>query len=258
MHCAKLKYIYGPVFSWRLGSSLGVDLISSKDKVCSFDCVYCQLGKTKALTAKRKIFISAREIIEELDSLPPVKIDYITFSGRGEPTLAENIGRAIRAIKERRNNKVAVITNSSLLTHKYTRDDLLAADFVIAKLDACCQEEFERINCPIHSITFDKVVRAIKSFRNAYKGKLALQIMFIKENRSSASKIADIVREINPDEVQINTPLRACAVKPLSKGELESIKLKFKGLKVISVYDCKKKTVKAISDEETLKRRGKV
>ena len=185
-------------------------------------------------------------------------MDYITFSGRGEPTLAENIGWTIRAIKEIRKDKIAVITNSSLLTHKYVRDDLLAADFVIAKLDACCQDEFQRINQPSKSILFDKVVKGIKSFRNVYDGKLALQIMFVEDNKSSASKIAEIVREINPDQTQINTPLRPCEVKPLSEDEINDIASCFEGLEVITVYNANKKEVKPISDETTLRRRGKV
>ena len=252
------KYIYGPVPSWRVGSSLGIDPISGKDKICSFDCIYCQLGRTKKRTNERKIFVPAGEIIKELQSLPSLEVDYITFSGRGEPTLAENIGWTIRAIKEIRKDKIAVITNSSLLTHKYVRDDLLAADFVIAKLDACCQDEFQRINQPSKSILFDKVVKGIKSFRNVYDGKLALQIMFVEDNKSSASKIAEIVREINPDQTQINTPLRPCEVKPLSEDEINDIASCFEGLEVITVYNANKKEVKPISDETTLRRRGKV
>lgn len=258
MNKKNYKYIYGPVPSWRLGSSLGIDPISGKDKICSFDCVYCQLGRTKSLTDERKIFIPTEEIIEELNYLPFLDIDYITFSGRGEPTLAENIGRTIRAIKEIRKDKIAVITNSSLLTNNYVCDDLLAADSVIAKLDACCQDEFECINRPIKSITFDKVVKAIKNFKSIYKGELALQIMFIENNKASASKIAEITREINPDQVQINTPLRPCPVKPLAEDELSAIESCFGGLEVITVYKARKKKVKSVSKEDTLRRRGKV
>lgn len=258
MNKKNYKYIYGPVSSWRIGSSLGIDPISGKDKICSFDCAYCQLGRTKKLTDERKAFVPTEKIIEELDSLPSLDIDYITFSGRGEPALAKNIGRMIRAIKEIRKDKIAVITNSSLLTDKQVCDDLLAADFIIAKLDACCQDEFERINRPVKAITFDKVVKAIKNFKNIYKGKLALQIMFINDNKLSVSKIAAIAREINPDQVQINTPLRPCSVKPLTKEEIAGIENHFEGLKVITVYNSRKKEVKPVSDEATLKRRGKI
>ncbi|MCK5492838.1 MAG: radical SAM protein [Candidatus Omnitrophica bacterium] len=252
------KYIYGPVSSWRLGSSLGIDPLSSEEKICSFDCLYCQLGKTKIFTDERRTYVSIPNVIEELDSLPPLEIDYITFSSRGEPTLAENIGRMIRAIKEIRRNKIAVITNSSLLDKKYVRDDLQAADFVIAKLDASSQSMFEHINRPMEKIKLENVISALKTFRKEYKGELALQIMFIEENKAFASKIAEIAREINPDQVQINTPLRSCGVKPLSESDLNNIESHFEGLKVVSVYNAQKKEVCPVSREDALKRRGKM
>ena len=252
------KYIYGPVPSWRLGSSLGIDPISQTGKVCTFDCVYCQLGRTENFTGERKIFIPVTEVIEELDRLPQVQIDYITFSGRGEPTLAENLGRMIKAIKKIRKEKIAVLTNSSLLNRKDVQEDLLPADFVVAKLDADSQKVFDIVNKPIDAIKFDSIVEGIKDFRGIYKGKMALQIMFIDENKKYARNIAQLAKDINPDEVQINTPLRPCSVKPLSKTELMEIENYFDGLKVVSVYNAEKKKVKPISNEVTLKRRGKI
>lgn len=252
------KYIYGPVPSWRLGSSLGIDPISGTGKVCTFDCIYCQLGKTKNLTDQRRKFIPVSEIIEELDLLPPVQIDYITFSGTGEPTLAENLGQMIKAIKKIRSEKIAVLTNSSLLNRKDVQEDLLLADFVVAKLDAGSQEVFEMVNRPLETIKFNAILEGIKDFKGIYKGKLALQIMFIAENKKYAETIAEIAKEINPSEVQINTPLRPCGVKPLSKEELSTIKGYFEGLNSISVYEGEKKKVKPISNEDTLKRRGKI
>lgn len=252
------KYIYGPVPSWRLGSSLGIDPISQREKICTFDCVYCQLGKTENFTGERKIFIPVTEIIEELDQLSQVQIDYITFSGRGEPTLAGNLGRMIKAIKKIRKEKIAVLTNSSLLNRKDVQEDLLQADFVVAKLDADSQKVFDIVNKPMEAIKFDSIVEGIKDFRGIYKGKLALQIMLIDENKKYARNIAQLAKDINPDEVQINTPLRPCNVKPLSKTELTEIESYFDGLKVVSVYNAVKKKVKPISNKDTLKRRGKI
>ena len=252
------KYIYGPVPSWRLGSSLGVDPLSGKEKICTFDCVYCQLGQTKIFIDERKELVPVAEIIKELDLLPPVQIDYITFSGRGEPTLAKNLGRMIKAVKKIRNEKIAVLTNSSLLNRKDVQEDLLPADFVVAKLDASSKEVFEIVDSPLKTIKFNAVLEGIKGFKNIYKGKLALQIMFIGENRKYAEGIALIAKDINPDEVQINTPLRPCGAKPLSERELDEIKGHFKGLNSISVYEAEKKKVESISNEDTLKRRGKI
>ena len=258
MKTKDFKYIYGPVPSWRLGSSLGIDPISQREKVCTFDCLYCQLGKTENFTGERKIFIPVTEVIGELDLLPPVQIDYITFSGRGEPTLAGNLGRMIKAIKKIRKEKIAVLTNSSLLNRRDVQDDLLPADFVVAKLDAGSQKVFDVVNKPMEAIKFDAILEGIKDFRDIYKGKLALQIMFIAENKKYAKKIAGLTKEIDPDEVQINTPLRPCGAKPLSKTEMEKIKNYFDGLNVVSVYKAEKKKVKPISNEDTLKRRGKI
>jgi wyosine [tRNA(Phe)-imidazoG37] synthetase (radical SAM superfamily) len=79
----KFQYIYGPVPSWRVGRSLGIDVLSQQDKICSYDCVYCQLGRTKTLEYARKLYVPDKEIIHEIESLPDIPIDYITFSRRG-------------------------------------------------------------------------------------------------------------------------------------------------------------------------------
>jgi len=252
------RYIYGPVPSWRLGSSLGIDPISRGEKVCTFDCTYCQIGKTICLTDERKIFVPSKGIIEELNSLPPLNIDYITFSGTGEPTLAENLGEMIKAVKQIRLEKVAVLTNSSLVHREDVMKDLFLADFVVCKLDASSQDVFERINRPIRNIKIGIVIRAIKDFKKYYKGKMALQIMFMEENKIYAKEIARIAKEINPDEVQLNTPLRPCGIKPLTKGEMAEIEEYFCSLNTVSVYRAEKKRVKPISSEDTLKRRGKI
>jgi len=272
----KYKYIYGPVPSWRLGSSLGVDPVyTGRGKICSFDCNYCQVGKTTLLTDERKIYVPAEEIIKEIKSLPAVEIDYITLSGAGEPTLAANLGEIINEIKKIRDkikgssehlnkkygpqkNKIAILTNSSLIDRKDLQDEAALADFVIAKLDAHSEKLFAEINKPAEGVKFDNVVRGLKEFRARYKGKMALQIMFMEQNKNYAEEIARLARQINPDEIQINTPLRPCGVKPVSKAEIERIKPFFKGMNYISVYDAVKKTVKPVSKKDTLKRRGKI
>lgn len=257
------KYIYGPVPSWRLGSSLGIDPISKGRKVCSFDCVYCQIGRTGLFTKERKRIIETEEIIAELGKLPPLKIDYITFSGAGEPTLAENLGEMIKAVKLTRKESIAVITNGSLIDLDEVRKDLALADFVVVKLDACSQESLQEINRPVKGLRFDDILEGIKEFRNEYKGKLALQIMFISNNKQDINKYIYLANYIKPNEVQVNTPLRPCNVKPLTKEEIMKIKGYFisvcKGINVVSVYDERAfKDIVSISDEETLKRRGKI
>jgi wyosine [tRNA(Phe)-imidazoG37] synthetase (radical SAM superfamily) len=259
----KFKYIYGPVPSWRLGSSLGIDLLSQEEKICNFDCVYCQLGPTKRHTIERKIYVPVEKIIEELESLPNIKIDYITFSGRGEPILAANLGKAIKAVKLIRKESIAVLTNSSLMGEDEVRKELVSADFVVAKLDACFPESLQEINNPAKKIRFGSILDGIRKFRENYPGKLALQIMFIENNEKDIDKYVDLANHIKPDEIQVNTPLRPCNVKPLVKKETIKIKDYFiaacKGINIVSVYDeSALKDIMSVSDEDTLKRRGKV
>jgi wyosine [tRNA(Phe)-imidazoG37] synthetase (radical SAM superfamily) len=258
MGVENFKHIYGPVPSWRLGRSLGIDPVSTGSKICNFDCVYCQVGKTAVRTGERKLYISCADILEELKSLPPMPLDYITFSGAGEPTLAENLGEMIRAVKKARPERIAVITNSSLLHRKEVREDLLAADFIIAKLDAPSQEIFSAVNGPLEFIQIEQIISGLKLLRESYQGKLALQMMFVKQNKLSAKELSRIAREIGSDEVQVNTPLRPCRSQPLSQSELERIEARFCDLHTVSVYRAEIKKIKPISDADTLRIRGKV
>ncbi|MBU0580975.1 MAG: radical SAM protein [Candidatus Margulisbacteria bacterium] len=256
------KYIYGPVMSWRLGTSLGIDPISEKEKTCSFDCIYCQIGRTKVFNKERKIFVAADEIMKETDLLPEMAIDYITFSGTGEPTLAANLGKMIKAVKQKRREKVAVITNSSLIDKKDVQEDLFGADCIIAKLDAHAPGLFEKINQPMKKVSFHQIIKGIKEFNASYDGKFALQIMFTEENRKYAEDIAKLANNISPKEIQLNTPLRPCNVLPLGKEALNEIKQVFlkeckNSINIIGVYDIEKKKTEPISNKDTLKRRGK-
>jgi len=259
----RYKHIYGPVSSWRLGRSLGVDAISCKaGKICSFDCVYCQVGKTKELTSKRKVFVSEKDILDEIKSLPKVKIDYITFSGAGEPTLAKNLGKLIKAVKKVKKKKVAVITNASLINKKDVQKDLLLADLVMLKLDASGEGFFKKINIPEKKVKLKNIIKGLKSFRKRYKGKFALQIMFVKGNKSYAKELADLALCLKPDVIEINTPLRPSGVKPLSKAELDKIKKIFvkenkNKIKIINVYEAKKKKTKPVIKNNIVIRRGR-
>jgi len=251
------KYVYGPVYSWRLGNSLGIDPIGTKQKICNFDCIYCQLGETVHFENERKIFVPTQDLLREIAHIPSyLQIDSFTFSGRGEPTLAKNLGEMIEGVKEIKRQKVAVITNSSLMYDPGVRKDLLAADIVLAKLDACSQKSFHAVGRPIKGILLKKVVDGIKEFKAIFQGKLALQIMFVDSNKSLARQIAQMVREIGPDEVQLGTPLRPSAVKPLSKEEMDLLKRYFHGLPVVCIYDSETKESFPFDEAETIKRHG--
>ena len=251
-----MSIIYGPVSSWRLGRSLGIDILNTRKKVCSFDCVYCQLGKTGQLTVEPREFIKLEQLASEIDILRPIKADYATFSGMGEPTLASNLGEAIELVRSILDLPIAVLTNSSLMFREDVRKRLAHADTVLAKLDVPNEELFAIVNRPAPGLRFDLVVDGIKRFSSTYRGKLALQVMFIEANEDYASQIAALARQIAPDEVQINTPLRPSKVKPLSRGCVASIREKFHNLRnVITVYEAPKPEVKPLDLVETSRRR---
>jgi len=251
--------IYGPVPSWRLGRSLGVDLVSTEGKTCSFDCIYCQLGRTIYPQVERREFVTMAQLARELEILKNnIVADYVTFSGMAEPTLASNLGEAIRTTKSILPLPVAVLTNSSLMPREDVCDDLAQADIVIAKIDAANEQMFRQINNPVVGYSFDQILCSIEHFRTRFKGKLALQMMFIAINKDCTRQMADIARRLSPDEVQLNTPLRPCPVKPLTPEEMTIIGSEFTGLRVVNVYQAPKLEVVPLNLEETLRRRPKL
>jgi len=252
---SNLKYIYGPVYSWRMGMSLGIDPITAKKKICNFDCIYCQLGRTTEFYNERENFVSVDDIIKEISSLPAIDIDYYTFSGRGEPTLAKNLGAMIRSVRKLTQGKVAVITNAANIDQKGVQEDLMLADLVLAKLDACDEESLNIVDIPGKGVAFPKIVQGIKDFKKKFKGKLALQIMFIEENKKHAKAIAAIARDINADEIQINTPLRPGGI-PLNEKDLSNIKKYFKSLPAMTVYEMERRNVEPFDEKETILRHG--
>jgi wyosine [tRNA(Phe)-imidazoG37] synthetase (radical SAM superfamily) len=248
--------IYGPVASWRLGRSLGIDLLNTRKKVCSFNCVYCQLGETDQFIVEPREFVSLEQLTSEIELLNPIKADYATFSGMGEPTLANNLGDAIELARSNLDLPIAVLTNSALMFREDVRQRLVHADTVVAKLDVPNEELFAMVNRPAPGLHFDRIKDGIRLFRDIYKGKLAIQIMFIEANKDYASEIAALARQISPDEVQIDTPLRPSKVKPLPRENIASIREKFNNLRnVITVYEASNPEVLPLDLAETLRRR---
>lgn len=250
-----MKAVYGPVSSWRLGRSLGIDPICRDQKACSFDCVYCQLGKGEKIHERRE-FITLKKLKEDLDIIKDVKADVITFSGTGEATLAKNLKPMVDYVKSISELPLAIITNSSLLSDREVRNILYKFDIVVAKLDVPNEKLFLDTNRPHEKIKFKKYMDGIKRFREKYPGKFALQIMFIGLNKDYAKEIAKIAKELKPNEIQVNTPLRPCAVKALNKKEIREIKEIFNDFKnVICVYEAEKPWVNSINLGEVKKRK---
>lgn len=247
--------IYGPVPSWRLGRSLGIDLLPGRGKTCCFDCVYCQLGITTRPQTERSEFVSLDTLSRELRAVKGVAADYVTFSGTGEPTLAANLGPAIEIARASLGLPVAVLTNSALISREDVREDLAKADIIVAKLDAPDEGLFRLINRPVADLSLEGIVDGVRRLRSQWSGTLALQMMFLTANKRAAGEMARIAAAIGPDEVQINTPLRPCAVAPLAEEEITAVRESFGGLNAVTVYEATPPAVEPIDAGETLQRR---
>ena len=240
----RYKHLYGPVPSRRLGRSLGVDLVPFK--VCPFDCVYCQLGRTTIHTARRDVYVPTEEILAELaDKLSSgPTCDYITLAGSGEPTLHSDLGRIVSAIKEMTDIPLAVITNGALLSEPEVRTALAQVDLVVPSLDAGDAETFEKINRPCPEITFESVVEGLKAFRREFNGRMDLEVFLvsgINDSESQVRKIKAIADEIGPDHIEINTATRPTAEKYVHavphERLLELCKIMGPNARIIAAHD---------------------
>lgn len=225
-----MKYIYGPVPSRRLGFSLGIDVVPYK--TCTLDCIYCQLGRTTHKTVERKPYTQigtvCKEIHEALDKKE--RVDYLTFSGSGEPTLNAEIGALIRQVKTITDLPVVVLTNGTLLFREDVRKDLVAADVVMPSLDAASGALFRKINRPHPVLNSASIIRGLQLFREEYKGMIWLEVMLVKDFNDDAESLLDIrnaISEIRPEKVYLNTVVRPPAenfAKPLNSNEMLSAK----------------------------------
>jgi len=220
------RFVYGPVASRRLGFSLGVDIIPFK--TCTLDCVYCQLGSAGRTTIRRRSFFPPKAILaqieEALDS--GQRIDAITFSGSGEPTLNKDLGLLIRAIKKMTRIPVVVLTNGTLLGRADVRRELAAADIVVPSLDAVPAALFRRVNRPHAALDNRRVIDGLVRFREGFAGEIRLEVMLVKGVNDSPAAIEAIrraVARIRPDRIELNTVVRPPAdpcARPLGPAAL--------------------------------------
>lgn len=236
------KYLFGPVPSRRLGISLGIDLVPLK--TCTFDCVYCECGRTTQKTLKRKEYVSTDAVIEELEDFLKTKpeLDYITFSGSGEPLLNSQIQRIISYIKTHYPQyKIALITNSSLFYDKSIVKNVLEVDVIMPSLDCVSQEVFYRINRPIKGLFMDQIIDGLLELTKQFKGQIYLEIFIVPGLNDTQEELRLIVEKtklIDPDEVQLNyldRPGTEAWVRSPDPNELKPIIDCFKGLPVKSI-----------------------
>ncbi|MFZ0534465.1 MAG: radical SAM protein [Anaerolineales bacterium] len=224
-----MKYIFGPVPSRRLGKSLGIDPIPLK--TCNWNCVYCQLGRSRPLTNVQREYIPRQDILDEvheaLAAHLPGEIDWITFVGSGEPTLHSGLGWLIRKVKSLSNLPVAVITNGALLYLPEMRAGLAAADAVLPSLDTGNPHLYHKINRPWPRLTFEYFLAGLITFQREYAGHLWVEVMLIKDLNDTVESLhetAKALEKIQPNQVHLLLPTRPPAenwVQPSDKNGIE-------------------------------------
>lgn len=209
------QHLFGPVPSRRLGRSLGIDLVPFK--TCTYDCVYCECGRTTTNTTRRLEFFPVREILQELDAFLAGEpdLDFITFSGSGEPTLSLSMGTVIRNLKENHPEyRVAVLTNGSLLWMGEVREDLGRADVVLPTLTSTDPDIWKRIHRPSPDLELEKILQGMISFRKEFTGEIWIEVFVIPGLNTGTTHLAGL-REtfcrIKPDRIQLNTLDRPAA-----------------------------------------------
>jgi len=211
----KIKQIaFGPVPSRRLGQSLGINNIPPK--ICTYSCVYCQLGRTLKIETERREFYNTEEIVKDVEKKVEKArekgeiIDYLTFVPDGEPTLDINIGKEIKLLKSL-GIKIAVITNASLLTKKDVQKDLYKANWISVKIDAISYEIWKRINRPHKAFKLYKILEGVLEFSKNFTGELNTESMLIhdlNDSEEEIEKISDFIKSIDPNKSYLSIPTR--------------------------------------------------
>ena len=235
------KTLFGPVPSRRLGISLGVDLVPHK--TCNLDCVYCECGPTTHLTMSRKEYISVDRVKDELNLYlsQNEKIDYITFSGSGEPTLNDGIGEVVQFIKsDHPQYKVALLTNSTLFSQSTVRRQVKDVDVVMASLDAAGKDQFMQINRPHPRLDLTSIIDGLVAFRSMFRGRLLLEYFAVKglnDSHEALKPMKSILARIDADGLLLNTLDRPAAedwVSPLEPKALKNISDFLKGAEIVN------------------------
>lgn len=254
------KYLFGPVPSRRLGMSLGVDLVPKK--VCSLDCIYCEVGKTTKLTVDRKEYVKASKIKDELSDYfkNNPDPDYITFSGSGEPTLNSVLGEITEFIKEIKPGiPIAVLTNGTLFHIQNVREALMKADVVLPSLDAATDKVFKKINRPAESLDINDCIQGLIDFRKDFTGKIWLEVFILpgyNDSEEELTALKQAILRIKPDSIQLNTldrPGTVANLKGASRKELERVTeiWNLKNVEIVSSSDQRKNIESYRSDIET-------
>jgi wyosine [tRNA(Phe)-imidazoG37] synthetase (radical SAM superfamily) len=205
---------FGPVPSRRLGRSLGINNIPPK--VCTYSCVYCQIGKTSNMKIQLQTFYPPSQIFNEVQKKVKKSkekgesIDYLTFVPDGEPTLDINLGQEIKLIKSL-GIKIAVITNSSLIDKKQVRENLMEADLISFKIDSVEEEIWRKVDRPHRNLSLKDILNSMLKFRENYKGEIITETMLVKDindDSQNIKKVADFLAKLKPSQSYLSLPIR--------------------------------------------------
>lgn len=202
------KHIFGPVESRRLGRSLGVDLVPRK--VCCFNCVFCQVGRTTDLVVERREYVPVAEVISEFESWleEDGRADHVTMAGSGEPTLHSRFGEMIQAVRDRCPARPVLLSNGSLFHMPEVREGARGAAIVKASLSAWDQASFESVNRPHRGLEFDLLVRGLREFRGEFGGQFWLEVVAVgglNDTMEGMQRIAALANGIGADRIHLNT-----------------------------------------------------
>lgn len=205
------RYLFGPVPSRRLGRSLGIDLLGGRR--CSFDCVFCEVGRTDVLTRERREYVPTAAVIAELrDWLAGGgEADTITLAGSGEPTLHTGFGDVIDAVHAACRIPVALLTNSTLLGDAAVRAAASRADIVKVSLGVWDDASLAALNRPVADLTFAKLWDGLQAFREMFTGRLWLEVLLVRGINDAPEQVARIAAHaaaLRPEKVQLNTVVR--------------------------------------------------
>jgi len=223
-------YLFGPVPSRRLGISLGVDLVPHK--TCSLNCIYCECGRTTNLTINRKEYVPTETVLAELKTFltPKPRLDYITFSGAGEPTLHSGIGEIVKFLKTNfPDYKIALLTNGTLFFQPELIEEVSKIDLILPSLDAASDLIFKKLNRPFHELKIEKVIDGLIQLRKNFTGQIWLEVFIVPGLNDTEDEIEHLkkaIQRIEPDRIQLNTldrPGTVSWVKSATKDSLEKI-----------------------------------
>jgi len=245
----RYRYLFGPVPSRRLGVSLGIDLFEGKS--CSLNCVYCECGPTPEITLERKEYVPTRKVIGELDHYLASKpdLDYITFSGAGEPLLHSGIGEIISHLKDHyKAYRVALLTNGTLCVQPEVREGILRLDLVIPSLDAVSEEIFNKINRPHPSLSAKAHLEGLIALRKAFPGVYWLEVFIVpglNDTPDELTGLREAIEKIGPDQVHLNTLDRPAAefwVEPVTPARLLEISDHLKEAKIVTDFGSRRRS----------------